>query len=65
MDKDGKIVPYAFTRRQPGATDVTIQIAYVSTLDRSRSYSSCEPRLVPCLYTHFSAPIPRLLRVSL
>ncbi len=30
MGKDGKIVPYAFTRRQPFATDVTIQIAYVS-----------------------------------
>ena len=32
MDKDGKIVPYAFTRRQPGATDITIQIAYVRVL---------------------------------
>ena len=30
--KDGKIVPYAFTRRQPGARDVSIQIAYVRTL---------------------------------
>ncbi len=34
MGKDGKIVPFAFTRRQPFATDVTIQIAYVSNLTR-------------------------------
>ena len=27
-DKEGKMVPFAFTRRQPGPTDVAIQVAY-------------------------------------